>query len=169
MAVVVVDHGMRRAESADLVQEFVRSSADRLPTRSSEPAHMELSEPSIATAFDRCVARGATTVAVAPWFLGPGHHWDRDIPALTAEVAGRRPGVRWLVAAPLGPIRSSWSWWTAGDPVPRARRRSGGGVRGVRRHGSLHAPLSGRAAGRRKWTSYWLQRSPSHGCSPSRA
>ena len=66
---------------------------------------MELAEPSIGTAFDRCVAAGATTVVVAPYFLGPGSHWDRDIPALAAEAAAGHPGVRWLVAAPLGPDR----------------------------------------------------------------
>jgi len=26
-------------------------------------------------AFDRCVARGATTVVVSPYFLSPGRHW----------------------------------------------------------------------------------------------
>jgi len=103
VGVVVVDHGSRRAESTISFEEFVRASAGHLPYPIVEPAHMELSEPSIATAFDRCVERGATTVAVAPWFLGPGNHWDRDIPALTAAAAGRHPGVRWLVAAPLGP------------------------------------------------------------------
>ena len=103
VAVVVVDHGSRRAESNASFERFIRSSADRLPYPVVEPAHMELGEPSIATAFDGCVARGATTVAVAPWFLGPGNHWDRDIPARTAEAAARHPGIRWLVAAPLGP------------------------------------------------------------------
>jgi len=103
VAVVVVDHGSRRAGSNASFEEFIRSSADLLPYPVVEPAHMELGEPSIATAFDDCVARGATTVAVAPWFLGPGNHWDRDIPARTAEAAARHPGIRWLVAAPLGP------------------------------------------------------------------
>ena len=35
----------------------MRASADRLPYPIVEPAHMELAEPSIGTAFDRCVAR----------------------------------------------------------------------------------------------------------------
>ncbi len=103
VAVVVVDHGSRRAESNASFESFVRESSGRLPYPIVEPAHMELVEPSIGTAFDRCVAAGATVVAVAPWFLGPGSHWDRDIPALTDEAAARHPGVRWLVAAPLGP------------------------------------------------------------------
>lgn len=69
-----------------------------------EPAHMELAEPSIATAFARCVERGAKLVVVFPYFLGPGRHWSGDIPRLAAEAAspyvGR--GVRYLVTAPLG-------------------------------------------------------------------
>lgn len=67
-----------------------------------EPAHMELAEPSLPTAFARCVARGATTVVVHPYFLLPGRHWREDIPRLAAEAAREHPGVRWLVTAPLG-------------------------------------------------------------------
>jgi sirohydrochlorin ferrochelatase len=103
LAVIVVDHGSRRTESNESMEASVRSSAGRLPVPIVEPAHMELAEPSIGVAFDRCVAAGATTVVVAPYFLGPGAHWDRDIPALAAEAAARHPGVRWLVTAPLGP------------------------------------------------------------------
>jgi len=64
---------------------------------------MELAEPSIATAFDACVAAGATTVVIAPYFLWPGAHWDHDIPSLAAEASRGHEGVRYLVAAPLGP------------------------------------------------------------------
>jgi sirohydrochlorin ferrochelatase len=67
-----------------------------------EPAHMELAEPSIDTAFERCVARGAKTVVVFPYFLLPGRHWNDDIPRLTAAAARKHPGVRYLVTAPFG-------------------------------------------------------------------
>jgi sirohydrochlorin ferrochelatase len=56
VAVIVVDHGTRRLEANAGFEEFVRASADRLPYPIVEPAHMELAEPSIATAFSRCVA-----------------------------------------------------------------------------------------------------------------
>ncbi len=68
-----------------------------------EAAHMELAQPSLGTAFDRCVDAGATMIVIAPYFLWPGDHWDRDIPALAAEAAARHPGFRYLVSAPLGP------------------------------------------------------------------
>ncbi len=48
---------------------------------------MELAEPSIGTAFEACVAAGATTIVVAPYLLWPGNHWERDIPALATEAS----------------------------------------------------------------------------------
>jgi sirohydrochlorin ferrochelatase len=64
---------------------------------------MELEEPSMATAFGRCVERGAKLVIVSPFFLLPGRHWTDDIPALAAQSAAKHAGVKYLVAAPLGP------------------------------------------------------------------
>jgi sirohydrochlorin ferrochelatase len=63
---------------------------------------MELAEPSIDTAFSRCVEQGVTKVVVFPYFLLPGRHWNEDIPRLAAAAAGRHPGVSYLVTAPFG-------------------------------------------------------------------
>ncbi|MBM3634032.1 MAG: cobalamin biosynthesis protein CbiX [Actinobacteria bacterium] len=103
IGVIVVDHGSRRAESNEMLEELTRRSiSERLEYDIVEPAHMELAEPSIATAFDRCVARGATMVVIQPYFLLPGKHWKQDIPELAAEAASHHPGVEYLVAAPFG-------------------------------------------------------------------
>lgn len=103
IGVIVVDHGSRRAESNEMLEQLTRTSiAERLEYDIVEPAHMELAEPSIATAFDRCVARGATSVVIQPYFLLPGKHWNQDIPELAAEAAAKHPGVSYLVAAPFG-------------------------------------------------------------------
>jgi sirohydrochlorin ferrochelatase len=101
LAVIVVDHGSRRDESNAMLLDVVRNFADASGMPIVEPAHMELAEPSIATAFDRCVARGATKVVVFPYFLLPGRHWSDDIPRLTAAAAKKHPGVRYLVTAPF--------------------------------------------------------------------
>ncbi len=100
--IVVVDHGSTRAESNQMLEQFVEMFRGQSHYRIIELAHMTLAEPSIATAFDRCVARGATSVAVSPYFLSPGRHWRKDIPALTAEAAKKHPSVTYLVAAPIG-------------------------------------------------------------------
>ncbi|MCB0882516.1 MAG: hypothetical protein KDC33_09930 [Thermoleophilia bacterium] len=102
IGLIVVDHGSRRAESNAMLEEMAGMVAGVVPYPIVEPAHMELAEPSIQSAFDTCVARGATTVVISPYFLLPGKHWDEDIPHLAAEAASRHPGVPYLVAAPLG-------------------------------------------------------------------
>ena len=104
--IIIVDHGSRRGESNEmllrLAEMFESTSGRAGGYQIVEPAHMELAEPSIAAAFDRCVQRGAERVVVMPYFLLPGRHWDQDIPRLTAEAAAKHPGVKFLVAAPLG-------------------------------------------------------------------
>ena len=100
--IVIVDHGSKRAEANVMLERFVASFAESDQYAIVEPAHMELAEPSIATAFGRCVARGAGRVVVCPYFLLPGKHWHTDIPALTRSAAQAFPGVSYMVTAPIG-------------------------------------------------------------------
>ena len=102
VGIVVVDHGSRRAQSNALLEDVVRMFQRVTGAPLVEPAHMELAEPSIATAFANCVAQGATLVVVFPYFLSPGRHWNEDIPRLAAQAASNHEGVRHLVTTPLG-------------------------------------------------------------------
>jgi sirohydrochlorin ferrochelatase len=102
IGVIVVDHGSRRAVSNQMLLEIVAMFEQHSEYAIVEPAHMELVEPSIGTAFARCVARGARLVVIHPYFLLPGRHWDRDIPALTVQAADAFPDVPFLVTEPLG-------------------------------------------------------------------
>jgi len=76
LGIILVDHGSRLAESNRLLEELARLFAARFAERYAivEPAHMEISEPCIGTAYARCVSRGALHVVVCPFFLGPGKH-----------------------------------------------------------------------------------------------
>lgn len=102
--IIIVDHGSRVAESNKMLEEAAGLFAQRFGARYSivEPAHMEIAEPSIGTAYDRCAQRGATRIVVCPFFLGPGKHWTGDIPRLAAEAAGRHPQTTYHVTRPLG-------------------------------------------------------------------
>jgi sirohydrochlorin ferrochelatase len=104
VGVLIVDHGSRRQESNDLLQAVVEAYRIHSGLYIVEPAHMELAEPSIATAFARCVEQGAKLVVVFPYFLGPGRHWNEDIPRLAADAAASHSaaGIRYLVTEPLG-------------------------------------------------------------------
>ncbi len=102
--IIIVDHGSRRPESNQMLEEVARLFGERFRQTHEivEPAHMEICEPSIASAYASCVKRGAGRVMVVPFFLGPGKHWTKDIPALAAAAAAEFPGTSYHVAMPLG-------------------------------------------------------------------
>jgi sirohydrochlorin ferrochelatase len=104
IGVIIVDHGSRRDESNRMLEEVAGLFARRFNQQYGivEPAHMELAEPSISTAYAKCVQRGARRVVVCPFFLGPGKHWTQDIPRLTAEAAAKFPQTQYHVAPTLG-------------------------------------------------------------------
>src|SRR5256885_15912990 len=104
IGIVIVDHGSRLSQSNEMLEEiawlFSKRFADKYDIV--EPAHMELAEPSIATAYGNCATRGAEHIIVAPFFLGPGKHWTEDIPRLTAEAGANFPNTSYVVAPTLG-------------------------------------------------------------------
>jgi len=102
--IIIVDHGSRRDESNAMLERVAALFAERFKDRYTivEPAHMELAEPSIATAYAKCVNRGAQRVVVCPFFLGPGKHWTQDIPRLTADAAQNFPQTCYHVSPTLG-------------------------------------------------------------------
>lgn len=102
LGVIVVDHGSIAAASNQMLLEIVEDYRRASGLAIVEPAHMELAEPSIGTAFDRCVACGATTIVVFPYFLLPGRHSQEDIPRLAAQAADKHPEVILRVAEPFG-------------------------------------------------------------------
>jgi len=102
--IIIVDHGSRKDESNQLLEEVARRFAQRFASKFAivEPAHMEIAEPTIATAYAKCAQRGANRVVVLPFFLGPGKHWTHDIPELTANAAKAFPNTTYHVGKPLG-------------------------------------------------------------------
>jgi sirohydrochlorin ferrochelatase len=101
-ALLLVDHGSRAASANRVVAALARKLAKRLPGWIVRFAHMELAAPTIAEAVDACVAAGAREIVVHPYFLAPGRHSTRDVPALARAAARRHRGVRIRVTAPLG-------------------------------------------------------------------
>ncbi len=103
-ALIIVDHGSKKAESNTMLEEVARLFAERHGEQFAdvEPAHMELAEPSIETAYDRCVAKGAKHVVLLPFFLSRGRHMQRDIPSLLNEAAAKHTHTTYAIADPLG-------------------------------------------------------------------
>ena len=101
-AILLVDHGSRRPEANALLEEVAVRIRARVPECVVAAAHLELAKPDVAEGIDSCVAEGATTIVVHPYFLGPGRHTTEDIPAQVRRAAENHPDVRILISKPLG-------------------------------------------------------------------
>jgi sirohydrochlorin ferrochelatase len=101
-ALLIVDHGSRSPAANRVVATLARKLQRRLPVWIVRCAHMELARPSIDEAVDACVAAGARKIVVHPYFLAPGLHSTRDVPALARAAVRKHGGVRVRITPPLG-------------------------------------------------------------------
>jgi len=101
-AVLLIDHGSRRAEANALLEAVAEEVRQRLPGRIVQVAHMEIAEPSIEQGVEACVNAGASAIVVHPYFLGPGNHTRNDIPKLVAAAAARHVNLQITLSDPLG-------------------------------------------------------------------
>ena len=102
-AILLIDHGSRRAEANMLLGEVAARVKERLGEDAIvEASHMEIAEPTIAQGFARCVELGASMVVAHPFMLAPGRHVQEDLPRMVAEAAAAHEGVRFVLARPLG-------------------------------------------------------------------
>jgi sirohydrochlorin ferrochelatase len=103
-ALVLIAHGSRRKASNQEVQNL----ADRLRHAATdrfqliETGFLELADPSIPEAIESCIASGATSVVVVPYFLAAGRHVTEDIPQIVEPVAQRHPQVTIQIAEHIG-------------------------------------------------------------------
>lgn len=101
-AILLVDHGSRRAEANAVLDAVAEKLRRRSPGCVVEVAHMDLAAPDIAQGVLACVRAGATEIVVHPYFLGPGIHIQRDIPREVESAAAQHPGLRVVISEPLG-------------------------------------------------------------------
>jgi sirohydrochlorin ferrochelatase len=101
-AILLVDHGSRRAEANALLEEVADQVRTRKPESIVEIAHLEIARPDIPAGIDACVAKGASLIVVHPYFLGPGRHTSDDIPAQVARAAEKHANVQIRISEPLG-------------------------------------------------------------------
>lgn len=102
-ALIIVDHGSK-LEEANLMLEEVATLVKKFSPNDLivDFAHMELAEPSIQDAIDKCVKNGATEILIHPYMLSPGRHATKDIPEMSYHAAAKHNGLKISVTAPLG-------------------------------------------------------------------
>ncbi|KAJ8908171.1 hypothetical protein NDN08_008265 [Rhodosorus marinus] len=102
-ALLLVDHGSRRAAANDMLNDVKEMIVGMNPEVDIvEAAHMELADPNISMGIETCVEKGAEEIIVVPYFLSPGRHSAKDIPEMVDEASSGHPNVKISVAEPLG-------------------------------------------------------------------
>src|SRR5688572_27153177 len=102
-ALLLIAHGSRNAEANADLHALARELRAEGSYGFVEPGFLELADPTIDAAGERCVALGARRVILLPYFLSAGMHVRRDLREHCARLAGQFPDVTFLLAEPLGP------------------------------------------------------------------
>lgn len=93
-AVLFVGHGSRDPEGTEEFGHLVELFRSADPERIVEHGFLEFARPVIGDAVERCVARGARTVAVLPGMLMAAGHAKNDIPSEVHEARHKYADVR---------------------------------------------------------------------------
>ncbi|MCM3765495.1 sirohydrochlorin chelatase [Neobacillus niacini] len=101
-AILYVGHGTRSKTGAAEARSFVQRVMERIHLPIQELAFLELTEPSIAEGFARCIEKGATQISVVPLFLLAAGHIKEDIPQALAALKNTYPTVKVQVKDPFG-------------------------------------------------------------------
>ena len=101
IGIVIFAHG----SSVERANESVRAVAAEAARQGGfdlvEAAFLEQARPDLAEAIENLAGRGATNIAVIPYFLTMGTHLTRDLPRIAAEISRKHPELEIRVAPPL--------------------------------------------------------------------
>lgn len=101
-AILYVGHGTRLKKGVDEAIRFLEETKSQINIEIQEIAFLELVEPDIVAGVAKCVARGATAVAIVPILLLTAQHATEDIPQEVAKAKIQFPAVRFTIGQPLG-------------------------------------------------------------------
>jgi len=102
VGLVLIGHGSRVPGANHVLEEVAGALRRQYRRYVIEPAFLELAQPDIPSAIDRCVAAGARRVLFVPYFLYLGGHVGRDLPEHIAQARFKHPGLEIRIAPHLG-------------------------------------------------------------------
>jgi len=89
--IVLFAHGSRDPLWHRPIQLVAHEVAQNAPDVAVECAYLELSAPDLATACQRLLDQGSSTITIVPLFLGVGKHAREDLPLLVASLRAAHP------------------------------------------------------------------------------
>lgn len=98
---IVFAHGSRLESANQAVRDIAAELARAGGFARVEAAFLDLAVPDLAEAVARLADAGADRIVVLPYFLTPGLHTDRDLPALVQDISLQNNGLRVEVTPPL--------------------------------------------------------------------
>ncbi len=103
-ALVIIAHGSRRQSSNDEVKEIAvqLNNSHDVDYDMIKACFLEIAAPQLSNTVADCVAEGATSVVILPYFLNSGTHVVRDIPAIISQIKGKYPALSVSVTDHIG-------------------------------------------------------------------
>lgn len=101
-AILYICHGSRVREASEQAVSFIHQVMGKVKAPIQEIGFLELSEPTIAEGFERCVEKGATTIIAIPILLLTAAHAKEDIPKELAKLQLNFPHVKVKLGKPIG-------------------------------------------------------------------
>ena len=101
-AVIVLGHGSRQEGADSPLRDLAAGLRSAGGYAFVEQAFLQYVPPSLPDTVARCVAQGVERVVIVPYFLQPGAHVTRDIPAEVSKLGSQYPAVRFAVTGHVG-------------------------------------------------------------------
>ena len=99
--IIVFAHGSRIEPANQAVRSVAADLARAGDYPIVEAAFLELGRPTLEEAADLLVARGVERIVIIPYFLTPGTHLERDLPAIVERILKKHRNIQVLVTASL--------------------------------------------------------------------
>lgn len=101
-AVLYVAHGSRVKKGIEEAVQFIETVKPDIDAEIQEICFLELAEPSILQGIERCVLKGATSIAVIPILLLTANHAKYDIPKEVEKGSKKYPSISFTIGKPFG-------------------------------------------------------------------
>ena len=101
-AVIVLSHGTKTEGAGDPGQRIIAQVKKRGGHEIVEQAFLQHTLPALMETIESCARKNAERIVIVPYFMQPGAHVTRDIPALIEQARKKHPGIEILMTDFVG-------------------------------------------------------------------